>query len=1267
MAEDLLIRVETFEEFPRTAVLFISGSIDTKTVISFQEKLKKVHKEGNHNFVLELSELHYINSTGVSTLVNVSDSLEKVSGKILIVNPHPKAKMVFDVLGLNAFFQTFSTIPEAFKAISKPAKKLDVLKASSPKLPAVQVKGKGKGTPKTAPQGKTSPATKSSIPSKSDKPKENKWAHLNKKAEKSLPDELTGGANTIQLDRDTLSNSVSGTKKLATIEKAEKIEKAEAVESASCPHCKKNFGTARFQDGTRLRCDCGYMVVIKLDGSRPSAYEILGVKTNDSLAACRNAWNRIQKKYLFYVNSVANWQARQAFYEIKKKSSQRPLLFEAPSADRCLICEPLKKLELSCCIACGRKIQEELSKEQRDKLRKQLRSKLVELSDWDDLLVELQDYVQAEELILKEDYPGAETILVRLREELSSKTTTLGNAFELLQYVTLALFRSRRSVEQFSSKDVEALHRILMIQPNQQTILLLVAILAMTELEFVEANHYLDYLLQLGNQDAQLLAALARLLAREYGSALLPLEGKTDLDAQFLRGRTLVALRRYEEAQKIYETLLAQQHPILNYHYACFLANDGKREEALALFQKCEIELPNDPRPVLMVGHLLALAKQYAEAETQYEKASKLGAEVESAVSRGKLAYCQNDLKASLSFMEQALAKAPNHFEAILGIGKIYELQENLSQASHYYSEAITNHLDPEGTGLVNIGLLSLKQNEKDKARRYLAEAFKLGNRSPAALAALGMCYVELKDHLSARMVWEELNQVCPNTEVTKNLAHLNYLIAKFEIRKGQHYKAIKCLQQYMKYNQSKEGLEKILSEVFFRLGTQEIFYQFQDGQRPRKFFNFAAQYQPKNPYIQYYLGHVLLQMEEPKKALSCFQKAYELKPKPQFIRQVCLTRILLKDSNAKKLLLELPLDPQSPEQTLVTVWFECCFYLTFKEWEKALHLLHYLLTQRETFRLTRKESLKLRILMIRVLYLIDEKNETDQLIERLDQFFQGSEADLMQGLYLLLCQELEEAHEHFQNLYEKEKDGEILEAYRYLFAILITKSKLTGEDPEDVLATAKAELLEDPEVFNWELAPEKEEEELPTYSLLLDSFQANQDLNFNFKEDTELKPLEEPYPLLLSKEGIVLLKETRLKIGTETHCDILLAGKDPFFYELVYYKEAGKFVLSTPKDTVQDFWIQERPYRRMHLNHRDQITLYGHKFSFLEQRDPTQVYGDVAYGLKMVEDWSLLFTDLRNASPEEDFTPLQFSNVSISRLSSLKREDNSILEFHFE
>lgn len=110
---DLTFEVEYLKDIPQGVLLVLGGAIDAKTVPSFQENLNKLKDSGITRFVLDMEGIKYVNSTGLGYLVNLADSVELQGGGIALVKIHPKVKVVFDMLGLNAFFKIHNNRKDA--------------------------------------------------------------------------------------------------------------------------------------------------------------------------------------------------------------------------------------------------------------------------------------------------------------------------------------------------------------------------------------------------------------------------------------------------------------------------------------------------------------------------------------------------------------------------------------------------------------------------------------------------------------------------------------------------------------------------------------------------------------------------------------------------------------------------------------------------------------------------------------------------------------------------------------------------------------------------------------------------------------------------------------------------------------------------------------------------------------------------------------------------------------------------------------------------
>jgi anti-sigma B factor antagonist len=112
---DLTCRLQGVKGFPGFAVVTIYGSIDPRNLESLSATLAAARGRGFRTLVLDLAEIRYINSAGLSYLVNLSDILASRGGGLHLANPQPKVKVVFELMGITQFFKLHKTVDAALR------------------------------------------------------------------------------------------------------------------------------------------------------------------------------------------------------------------------------------------------------------------------------------------------------------------------------------------------------------------------------------------------------------------------------------------------------------------------------------------------------------------------------------------------------------------------------------------------------------------------------------------------------------------------------------------------------------------------------------------------------------------------------------------------------------------------------------------------------------------------------------------------------------------------------------------------------------------------------------------------------------------------------------------------------------------------------------------------------------------------------------------------------------------------------------------------
>lgn len=68
---------------------------------------------------IDLSEVRYMNSSGISILINVLNLFKQSNGEAMIVSPSPQIKKLLDMMKLNTIFSIVDSKEEAINQLRK--------------------------------------------------------------------------------------------------------------------------------------------------------------------------------------------------------------------------------------------------------------------------------------------------------------------------------------------------------------------------------------------------------------------------------------------------------------------------------------------------------------------------------------------------------------------------------------------------------------------------------------------------------------------------------------------------------------------------------------------------------------------------------------------------------------------------------------------------------------------------------------------------------------------------------------------------------------------------------------------------------------------------------------------------------------------------------------------------------------------------------------------------------------------------------------------
>ncbi|MGP8215040.1 MAG: STAS domain-containing protein [Bacteroidia bacterium] len=96
----------------------LSGEIiDKVEAVGFVEEINKLASAGKCSFILELSGLRYMNSSGLNVLVNILTKARNTGGEVVVCNLSKKVKDLLVITKLDTIFHILPTVEDAIKKL----------------------------------------------------------------------------------------------------------------------------------------------------------------------------------------------------------------------------------------------------------------------------------------------------------------------------------------------------------------------------------------------------------------------------------------------------------------------------------------------------------------------------------------------------------------------------------------------------------------------------------------------------------------------------------------------------------------------------------------------------------------------------------------------------------------------------------------------------------------------------------------------------------------------------------------------------------------------------------------------------------------------------------------------------------------------------------------------------------------------------------------------------------------------------------------------
>jgi anti-anti-sigma factor len=95
----------------------VKGRMDAVTAPDFEKQLGEWMEGGESVFIVDLSELDYISSAGLRSVLAVAKKLKAGGGKIILASLQEAVKEVFEISGFSSIIPIFDSIEAALEQV----------------------------------------------------------------------------------------------------------------------------------------------------------------------------------------------------------------------------------------------------------------------------------------------------------------------------------------------------------------------------------------------------------------------------------------------------------------------------------------------------------------------------------------------------------------------------------------------------------------------------------------------------------------------------------------------------------------------------------------------------------------------------------------------------------------------------------------------------------------------------------------------------------------------------------------------------------------------------------------------------------------------------------------------------------------------------------------------------------------------------------------------------------------------------------------------
>ncbi|GAB2888285.1 STAS domain-containing protein [Streptomyces deserti] len=108
-------------ELPRddVALITVDGYLDVDTATEFQAHLANQLHHGRRHFLLDLSSVPFMDSSGMNIILRVYQETRRTAGSVHVIRPTPAVRRILDLTGVSITVPVSESVDEALDRVDR--------------------------------------------------------------------------------------------------------------------------------------------------------------------------------------------------------------------------------------------------------------------------------------------------------------------------------------------------------------------------------------------------------------------------------------------------------------------------------------------------------------------------------------------------------------------------------------------------------------------------------------------------------------------------------------------------------------------------------------------------------------------------------------------------------------------------------------------------------------------------------------------------------------------------------------------------------------------------------------------------------------------------------------------------------------------------------------------------------------------------------------------------------------------------------------------